>query len=280
MEKSKITSLFDKVEEFVDLYITELGKEKCQPVKRPTYIPRDYYVLHYVFNGKGTYIIDHNRYQLKTGDFFLIPPNKEVTYYPSQNNPWTYAWVGFNGIKAKKFLDWANLSETNPVCSYNKDNFFVEHFSKMVDALNHFGYIDISCLGYLYIILSRLIENNRKEEIEIGLTKKQSNVREAVLFMKCNYPSDIKIKDVADSLFMNPNYLANIFQEVLNESPKQYLTRIRIEKACELLCQKDMKINEVARNVGYKDPLHFSREFKKIMKISPSEFVKSNRLNG
>ena len=278
--KNQITSLFSRVEDFIDLYILELGKEKCHPDKIIEHIPRSYYRIHYIISGKGHYIVDGEKYLLKSGDFFLTLPDSKATWQPSKSSPWTYTWVGFNGLKAKRYLEDANLHKDNLVVSYNKDSFFVTHFLEMYNALNHFGNINIRCLGHLYIILSKLIEINEETKPSKVLSKKQSNVREAVLFIRCNYTIDLKIKDVAESLYISPNYLSNIFKEVLQMTPQEYLMRVRIEKACELLSSNPtIKINEVSKKIGYKDPLHFSKNFKSIIGVSPKKYQHSETKN-
>src|SRR5690554_30107 len=50
------------------------------------------YTLHYVLSGKGTYMIEKERYTLTKGSFFVTPPNIELKYFPDDENPWHYFW--------------------------------------------------------------------------------------------------------------------------------------------------------------------------------------------
>ncbi len=85
--------------------------------------------------------------------------------------------------------------------------------------------------------------------------------------------------DVAAAVGIHPNYLANVFQEQYHMSPKQYLTKLKIKKARELLLHTDHPIYIVANSVGFTDPLAFSKFFRREMGISPSDYRAQRRQN-
>ncbi|WP_258535754.1 helix-turn-helix transcriptional regulator [Bacillus sp. 03113] len=62
-------------------------------------------------------------------------------------------------------------------------------------------------------------------------------------------------------------------------SPQEYLLRIRMKKACELLQVHDLSIRQVGISVGYKDQLLFSRMFKKIVGVSPIHYRKQKEMD-
>jgi transcriptional regulator GlxA family with amidase domain len=63
--------------------------------------------------------------------------------------------------------------------------------------------------------------------------------------------------------------------EYLKTSPQEYLINFRIEKACELMQANLLSIGDIARSVGYDDPLTFSKVFRKLKGVSPSKFRSS-----
>jgi AraC family transcriptional regulator of arabinose operon len=71
---------------------------------------------------------------------------------------------------------------------------------------------------------------------------------------------------------LSPSRLAHLFRESLGVSPMQYVERLRIERAKQLLEHSDLPVAAVARRVGFADPFHFSRRFKKSAGSSPSEY--------
>ncbi|WP_027092098.1 response regulator transcription factor [Cohnella thermotolerans] len=108
--------------------------------------------------------------------------------------------------------------------------------------------------------------------------KGNSKHRQAVDFMiqyiHENYREEITLADLADKVYISRNYLSNIFKNTTGESFNTYLTRVRMEKAKELLMERRMLVYEVAESVGYKNVPYFSTLFKKFTGMNPTELAK------
>lgn len=89
------------------------------------------------------------------------------------------------------------------------------------------------------------------------------------------YHEPLKLKDLAKSVYMNPNYLCTVFRSEVGESIHQYVTRIRMERAKLLLSISTLKIFEVAEQTGYSSTQYFSHAFKKYAGMSPVEYRES-----
>ncbi|NOU88728.1 response regulator [Paenibacillus sp. LMG 31460] len=88
-----------------------------------------------------------------------------------------------------------------------------------------------------------------------------------------NYSNEtLSVNDVCQHLQMSPSYFGTIFKTHTGETLIEYLTRIRIEKAMELLKYTDLKTYEIANKIGYRDPHYFSLIFKKKTGLSPTEY--------
>ncbi len=107
---------------------------------------------------------------------------------------------------------------------------------------------------------------NKKEE-KVG-----NIVQEARRFIESNFSRDISLDDVAGSVDVSPYYFTRMFKEETGETFVEYLTRVRIEHARELIRDQALPIWEVSQAVGYSDPNYFSRIFKKTVGKTPSEF--------
>jgi two-component system response regulator YesN len=120
-------------------------------------------------------------------------------------------------------------------------------------------------LAYTYGILDEaLLYCNDKNER--NLTNKVNT------FFAENYQNDINIKMVADMLHFSYSHLCYLYKKETGITMRQQLINIRIEKACELLKSKSMKINDVANSVGYRDPEYFTRVFRNMKGMTPSEY--------
>ena len=102
----------------------------------------------------------------------------------------------------------------------------------------------------------------------------QSNsaVKKAMLYIQENYSKDISLDDVSGQVNISPYYFSKIFKEETGENFIEYLTRVRIDKAKELLVDENVSVKEAGIKSGYSDPNYFSRIFKKQMDMTPSEY--------
>jgi len=99
-------------------------------------------------------------------------------------------------------------------------------------------------------------------------------VQEVKQYVRDHYDQEITLTEIADRLYVNRNYLSQLFKRVTGESFVTYLNRFRIEKAKERMREKHYLISEISEMVGYQNPTYFSQVFKSITGKSPSEFYK------
>ncbi|MDC7241471.1 MAG: helix-turn-helix domain-containing protein, partial [Spirochaetales bacterium] len=100
-------------------------------------------------------------------------------------------------------------------------------------------------------------------------------VRDAKIFISTNYKDNsISLEKVAQSIDLSPSYFSSLFKQQTGEGFLDYLTSIRVEEAKELLRTSRMTVSAVASEVGYSDTKYFTRLFKKLTGIKPSEFRK------
>lgn len=95
-------------------------------------------------------------------------------------------------------------------------------------------------------------------------------VREILNYMKENYGEDMSLKVLSQKYCMNTSYLGQIFQKEVGCSFNQYLSKLKNEKAKELILQTNMKITDIAREVGYPDTSYFYKKFKQCYGVSPA----------
>jgi two-component system response regulator YesN len=104
-------------------------------------------------------------------------------------------------------------------------------------------------------------------------TKRQKKlISKAVNYINSNYNYEITMEQVANHVSVSSYYFSKIFKEIIGENYIDYVTKIRMNKAKEILLRTDNTIKEICFEVGYNDPNYFSRAFKKSVGVSPSEF--------
>ncbi len=259
-----------------DLYIYQCGSECCPSGHFHGPAVRDHYLIHYVHSGKGIFQIGDTTYHLKAGNGFLICPDIVTFYQADEKDPWHYSWVGFHGLKAESYLMETGLTEKHPIFEYTEDDFIENCFYEMAEAyyLKRGG--DVKRLAYLCLFLYKLIQTNTKD---LYYSSKESRhdayINEALQFIEMNYSRKFTIDMLANFVGLNRSYLNSIFKEELGKTLQQYLMEFRILKACELLESDALSIGDVSRSVGYSDQLLFSKVFKRIQGVTPSEYKKN-----
>lgn len=103
-----------------------------------------------------------------------------------------------------------------------------------------------------------------------------SRINKVVEFINDNYSENHTIQYYANICNMERKYFITVFKKYTGESPQRYRTKLRIEKAKELLVNSDINNENIAYAVGYSDPLYFSRVFKKYTGVSPRVFREKN----
>lgn len=97
-------------------------------------------------------------------------------------------------------------------------------------------------------------------------------IQEIKLFVKENFNQDLNIQKVAKYFYFNPVYLGQLFKENTGMSFSDYLHKIRINEAKRLLRRTNMKVTQIAKEIGYRDPDYFTIKFKSIVQVTPSAF--------
>lgn len=134
-------------------------------------------------------------------------------------------------------------------------------------------YADIQELETLVDIKLWVEETIRKLQRELLQRRKYSViVTNAMEYMGRNYFRDISLPEMADRAGVTPNYFSKVFKEEAGINFVDWLNKLRVEKAIQLLEEGTFKVYEVAEKVGFSDYKYFSAIFKKIMKCTPKQY--------
>ena len=253
------------------------GKEECQPGHYFGPAVRPHYLIHVILKGKGIFQKSGVTYTLKRGDAFLIPPMESTYYQADQEDPWSYAWVGFDGKACPEIFNQTVFS----------DSFIYQNPGSNVSAL--LGCMDrllasftqshgrqLEPIGNLILLLSFM----QDPSLEKSRDYSDEYFRSAKEYMEHNYSYDIRISDVARHVGIDRTYLYKIFMEHENTSPKQYLLWHRLRMAVQMLCSTDYTITEIALSCGFKDAPSFCNYFKKHIGSTPRLFRKEFKDQG
>ncbi len=127
----------------------------------------------------------------------------------------------------------------------------------------------------------KIFLNNLLEQIAgIQETENLPAIEEACGFIENNFSMDIGLEDAAANCRLSSFYFSRLFKKQKGQTFIEYLTSRRIKEAKYLLSESRFSIKEVSRRTGYNDPNYFTRVFKRVENISPSEYRNKNLKNG
>jgi len=256
-----------------DIYISEAAFENCSPEKEKIDMIIPYTVFHYIISGEGYF----NGQKLGAGYFFSANKNDKICYYPDKNNPWSYFWVRIYGNECKKAMEKCNLDSGAFMGSCQNLNEISKLIKLYTDNKNSGIDIEYFAKAAANMLISM---HTKKTSVTVDDYKsvRKKHVMDISEYINNNYYKQIKIEDISKQFFLNRGYIRNIFIEYIHQSPKQYLQKIRMERAAELLRETSLNISVIARSVGYDDQLLFSKMFSRFFGCSPTDYRQKKRI--
>ena len=255
-----------------DLHLHYWGREQCAPGHSVGPGVRDIYKIHFIHAGTGSVSVGEQTHLLQAGQAFLTYPHIVTSYAADLVDPWTYSWVAFTGEQVEYILSRTSLSPEQPVFQMDEHN-MPNLYERLTQAADITDCLDLPLKAIMYEFLSLIIRTVPAAPDTLPLPRQKSiYVEQCLHFLHTHYCENISVEMMSSSLKLDRKYLSSLFKRTIGLPPQQYLLNFRIAKACELLTETYCTIGEIARSVGYQDPLLFSRMFKKVKGCSPKEY--------
>lgn len=271
-------------ENFLDLRLYQCGWEQCTPLHSFGPYVRNHFLFHYVISGRG--YLDTNfspskpaqRFDLEAGQGFLICPGQINTYCADKSQPWKYVWLEFDGLRAAEYLSSAGLDPSQPIYSPSSPALGQAVRDAMLYIASHDQESTLHLVGHLCLFLDALIQSSSTRQKHRGGQLRDFYIQEAVTYMEHNFQRELTVEEIADECKLNRSYFSKLFKDSMGCSPQEFLIRLRLSQATELMKSTNFSIGDISARCGYPNQLHFSRAFKKRYGISPREWRTRNRV--
>ena len=268
-----------------DLRVVSVGCERCLPeyiVDRQTFPQHTtevenlgFTIFDFVMEGEGSLILNGKPYRLKPGSIFSYGRGIPHRIENSAKKP-----------MLKYFLVCAHDSAMRPFGALGS---------------KPFGLFKIRSLGEIMELFELILSNANLESehgVEIcnslakalilkiseksnGLTQSESRswdtYHRTLCYMRRNYFTIKSIEQLADEVNIDAAYLSRIFRRFHKDTPYRFLIRLKMGHAVSLLLNSGKLVKNVAFELGFENPYHFSRTFKSVYGISPENFVKERQ---
>lgn len=122
-----------------------------------------------------------------------------------------------------------------------------------------------------------ILQNISRARPDPPLDRSAAIYNDILKYVTENHKSDLSIADVCDYTHYSQSYIFALFKRYNGASPVEYVTKLKMESAALLLRDTDMKILDIAYDVGYNDSNYFTTSFKAHYGVSPREYRKQNR---
>lgn len=269
MENAFVLELSES--KFKDLFVCFCGYAQCEPLHSFGPAVRPNYLLHYIIEGRGCYQVGDHRYYLEAGEGFLIEPDVLTFYQADKEEPWSYLWIGFAGRRAGEYLEDLGLNSGQLTFRTKQGRELKRLILQMMKCSDGSLTSQYRLQSLLYAFFAALA-GDRQEAGEEVQSQENFYVERAIGYIRNHYATQIKVTDIANYLCVNRSYLYKLFQNSLQMSPQEFLTRFRLSRAKELLTTTQLSVENVAFSCGYQDALVFSKAFKRNTGCIPTAY--------
>ena len=105
-----------------------------------------------------------------------------------------------------------------------------------------------------------------------GKKKTTDQVDLSIDFMQKSINVTLTLEDIAGSVNLSASHYSALFKKKTGFAPIEYFNHLKIQKACQYLQFTDLRVKEIAAELGVEDPYYFSRMFSKLMSVSPNDY--------
>ncbi len=243
------------------LYVLELGVSSPPAGRSIGPRIRESYLLHFLTRGSGTF----NGQPLHTGQGFLICPGQPHRFTAAPPEGFSHFWLAFDGPQAQSLLGQAGFPAVEPcIFDFSQPQSAEEHRHALLKTEEPLSALRLT--GELYYALS-LCQKNAAPPLDHS---PQGYVRQVLELIHLHYDTPVRVTELAGAVGISPKYLCRIFHAETGCSPKEYLTRLRMDRADMLLCDTSLPIQAIAQSVGYENALDFSQIYRKYRGCTPS----------
>lgn len=234
---------------------------------------RNAYMIHYITAGKGTYNVDNRQYHLGPGDAFLIRPGKTVVYTADKDDPWRYCFIAFNGSAAEHYLSLTGFADNYVI--HIADDRVNEMVCETTDMLPMYprnpGLYGLSQLTKILLFFAEHYDNERTEKIQ----PIRADMQKVLDYIAYHYAEPITVLDMSKLVALERSYFCRTFKNAIGISPKEYLTKFRLDKARYYLTETSLPIGKISECVGFQSYASFSRLFIAQYQQSPGQYRKT-----
>lgn len=226
----------------------------------------------YCVRGSGWCETGGRRHEVRAGELLVLPPRAPHTYGADERDEWTIYWFHAAGIHSWFYQKELGVSAERPVLFLGEDARLLGLFEEMLAHIEQ-GYEPVHLLHasqtLAHLLSTMVCRSREKWRDDPDLRHK---ISQTIEYMKQHLDQPLTLRALAGSANLSASHYAGSFKTLTGYSPIDYFIRLRMHRACQLLDTTQLSVKAIATMLGYEDPLYFSRAFKSVNDIPPTEY--------
>jgi len=222
--------------------------------------------------GAGWCELEGARHTVSTGEVLVIPPETPHRYGADARSPWTIHWFHARGSLVPQYLQELNISRERPVIFLGEDPQWLALFEEVLGAVEH-GYTSRQLLQASHALAHLLaVMIRHRHESWHDQPDAPQRIAQTIAYMKQHLDQALQLDALSALARLSRSRYTALFKEQTGYAPIDYFNRLRIHRACQLLDTTGLSVKAIAAQLGYEDPLYFSRAFRLVNGAPPMEY--------
>lgn len=234
-------------------------------------------VLVAIAAGKGTLRIDDRAYKLETGSIIVLPAHADAVLVAELPQPLHAYKLVIRGVEQHSGSAAGAMMRSSEIASTAAVQIYADEPGIVADIEELYTHrLPVSEMRHVQnqIIFHQLIYRILERQNTELESDEQPSMERSIAYLEHHFAEKITREQLAKAAGVSTSHFSVLFKQHTGFSPSEYLSRLRVHRAKELLISGSGTLREIALKVGYKDEFYLSRRFKQHTGISPSDFTR------
>lgn len=219
-------------------------------------------------DGAGWCELDGVRHDVTANEFLIIPPRTAHRYYADAHRPWSIWWLHVAGSDVSSLLTAIGLSTQAPTALLSDPLRMFALVESICDELaaDETSASLIAAAGTGWNLLARLAAERSTRAVD------HEPIARVQTYLRQHLEVAITVPELAKMAGFSTSHFSSRFRSATNYTVTEYVKRLRMARARQLLITTEAPISDIAAAVGYADSFYFSRQFTAVNHVSPRRF--------
>ena len=259
-----------------DCYPTAMGYYPKATGHRMERERHDDNLLLYCTAGSGSLTVGDWHSHVQPGNIMLLPQGITHAYQADEEDPWTLYWVHFQGASTRVFMQHLGYRDERPMADAGVSPLIIGAFTSLLEV-RRTGYSTRAFINAANHLRHLLTQMSLEVSAHAGRLHSGFELDQVQAYMLEHIDQQLSLDALAKVANMSKYHFSNRYKSLTGYPPVRHFLNMKMEHACHLLDSTDLGVGEIARRVGYEDPLYFSRLFSKTIGSSARSYRASSR---